>query len=74
MPLVKAYSGHSHIDAMIVRGLFASAGLHAVVPGEELLDEFAGASKAMGGMAEVFVPEDELDDALRLLAEREGAQ
>lgn len=70
MALVEAYSGRSHVDAMLVRGLLEAEGLHAVVPGEELMDEFASATRARGGLASVYVPEEQLLRAKRLLEER----
>jgi hypothetical protein len=67
-PLVVAHEAGSHLEAQILRGLLQAEGIAARVAGEELSDEFAQAARLTGGLAQVLVPRESLDQAQRILA------
>ncbi|MFT7676178.1 MAG: hypothetical protein ACI8QC_000146 [Planctomycetota bacterium] len=57
MELHLAYHAKSPIEAQLVKGRLLAEGLHPVVPGEDLNDEFGMASKLAGTLAvQVLVP------------------
>ena len=55
-PLTVAWTGNSHTAALILKGLLTSVGIPAKVAGEELMDEFAQASRMSGGLGQILVP------------------
>ena len=68
--LVPAYHARDFVDAQLVKGLLVSHGLHPVVPGDELNDEFGVAARTAGTSATtVLVPAAELARAQVLVAE-----
>ncbi|MBL6721453.1 MAG: DUF2007 domain-containing protein [Planctomycetes bacterium] len=67
-PLVVAHEAGSHLEAQILRGLLRAEGIAARVAGEELSDEFAQAARLTGGLAQVLVPRESLDQAQHILA------
>ena len=66
-PLVVAHEAGSHLEAQILRGLLRAEGIAARVAGEELSDEFAQAARLTGGLAQILVPRESLDQAQRIL-------
>lgn len=57
MELHLAYHAKSPIEAQLVKGRLLAEGLHPVVPGEGLNDEFGMAGKLAGTLAvQVLVP------------------
>ena len=62
MELHLAYHAKSPIEALLVKGRLLAEGLHPVIPGEELNDEFGMAGKMAGTLAvQVLVPANEAD-------------
>lgn len=62
MELHLAYHAKSPIEAQLVKGRLLAEGLHPVVPGEELNDEFGMAAKLAGTLAvQVLVPTHEAE-------------
>lgn len=68
MSLVPVYHATSPIVAQLVKGRLLAEGLHPVVPGEDLNDEFGMAAKLAGTLAvRVLVPTSEAEEAKRCL-------
>ncbi len=70
-PLTVAWTGSSHTSALILKSLLTAAGIPAQVAGEGLMDEFALASRLSGGLGQILVPEDQLEEAKKILSEHE---
>ena len=69
MELILAYHAGSPIEAQLVKGRLLAEGLHPVVPGEDLNDEFGMAAKLAGTLAvQVLVPAHEAELAAAALA------
>ena len=69
MELHLAYHARSPIEAQLVKGRLLAEGLHPVVPGEDLNDEFGMAAKLAGTLAvQVLVPASESELAKAALA------
>lgn len=68
MSLVPVYHASTPIVAQLVKGRLLAEGLHPVVPGEDLNDEFGMAAKLAGTLAvQVMVPTSEAETAKRCL-------
>ena len=65
-PLTVAWTGNSHTAALILKGLLTSVGIPAQVAGEELTDEFAQANRMSGGLGQILVPKNRLEEAVAL--------
>ena len=69
MELIPVYHAPSPMVAQIVKGRLMAEGLHPIVPGEDLSDEFGMAAKLAGTLAvRVLVPASEQELALQCLA------
>ena len=71
-PLTVAWTGNSHTAALILKGLLTSVGIPAQVAGEELTDEFAQANRMSGGLGQILVPKNRLEEAVEILREHES--